>query len=96
MAASAASLEARPPILRPSIRVTGTRPNLPEATVQAVQPYQLHGTLYYQFILLFDGEARPRDARLSHDMAYPEPAAGDRVDVHSILGIIDGVRRLEV
>lgn len=67
---------------------------MPEATVQAVQPYQLHGTLYYQFILLFDGETRPRDARLSHDMAYPEPAAGDRVDVHAILGIIDGVQKL--
>ena len=68
---------------------------MPQATVQAVQPYQLHGTLYYQFSLLFDGEERPRDARLSHDMAYREPAAGDRVDVHSILGIIDGVRRLD-
>ena len=68
---------------------------MPQATVQGVQPYQLHGTLYYQFMLLFDGEERPRDARLSHDMAYPEPRAGDRVDVHAILGIIDGVRRLE-
>jgi hypothetical protein len=46
-------------------------------------------------MLLFDGEERPRDARLSHDMAYPEPRAGDRVDVHAILGIVDGVRRLE-
>lgn len=68
---------------------------MPKATVQAVQPYQLHGTLYYQLIVLFDGEQRPRDARLSHDMAYPDPAAGDRVDVHAILGIIDGVKPLE-
>ncbi len=67
---------------------------MPKATVQAVQPYQLHGTLYYQLILLYDGEERPRDARLSHDMAYPEPSAGDRVDVHAILGIIDGVKPL--
>lgn len=68
---------------------------MPQGTVQAVQPYQLHGTLYYQFMLLLDGDTRPRDARLSHDMAYPDPAAGDRVEVHSVLGIIDGVRRLE-
>jgi hypothetical protein len=66
------------------------------ATVQAVRPYELHGTRYYQFLLLFDGEQRPREARLSHDMAYATPAAGDRVDVHALLGIIDGVRRLEV
>ncbi len=68
---------------------------MPAATVQAVQPYELHGTRYYQFILLFDGEQRPREARLSHDMAYAAPAAGDRVDVHAILGIIDGVKKLE-
>ncbi len=68
---------------------------MPQATVQAAQPYELHGTRYYQIILLFDGEQRPREARLSHDMAYADPAPGDRVEVHAILGIIDNVRRLE-
>jgi hypothetical protein len=67
---------------------------VPLATVQAVQPYELHGTRYFVFLLLFDGEQRPREARLSHDMAYADPAPGDRVDVHAILGIIDGVKRL--
>lgn len=68
---------------------------MPQATVQAVQPYELHGTRYYRLILLFDGEPRPREARLSHDMAYADPAAGDRVEVHAILGIIDNVRPIE-
>ena len=69
---------------------------MPQGTVQAVQPYQLHGTLYYRLLVLLDGESTPRDLRLSHDMAYPEPAPGDRVEVHAILGIVDGVRRVEV
>jgi hypothetical protein len=67
---------------------------VPLATVQAVQPYELHGTRHFAFLLLFDGEQRPREARLSHDMAYADPAPGDRVDVHAILGIVDGVKRL--
>ncbi|MFN8638106.1 MAG: hypothetical protein U0360_01305 [Dehalococcoidia bacterium] len=68
---------------------------MPQGTVQAAQPYELHGTRYYQLIVLLDGEPRPREARLSHDMAYPDPAPGDRVEVHAILGIIDNVRPLE-
>ena len=66
-----------------------------QATIQAVQPYELHGVLYYRLIYVADGEAQLREARLSHDMAYVEPAAGDRVDVHAILGIVDRVTRLE-
>ena len=66
-----------------------------DATIHAVQPYQLHGTLYFQLRYVLDGEEQPREARLSHDMAYPDPRPGDRVDVHALLGIVDSVRRLE-
>ena len=52
-----------------------------QATIQAVQAYELHGTRYFQLRYVLDGEERPREARLSHDMAYPDPQAGDRVDV---------------
>ncbi len=65
------------------------------ATIQAAQPYELHGILYYRLLYLVDGEQQLREARLSHDMAYPEPDAGDRVDVHAILGIVDRVTRIE-
>lgn len=66
-----------------------------QGTIQAVQPYELHGTLYYRLSYILDGEEQVRDARLSHDMAYLDPQPGDRVDVHALLGIVDGVRRLQ-
>jgi hypothetical protein len=66
-----------------------------QATIQAVQPYELHGILYYRLLYVVDGEQQLREARLSHDMAYPDPDAGHRVDVHAILGIVDRVTRLE-
>jgi hypothetical protein len=66
-----------------------------KATVQGVQPYELHGTLYYQVRYVVDGDDRPREARLSHDMAYPDPQPGDRVEVHAILNVVDGIRRLD-
>ena len=66
-----------------------------QATIHAVQPYELHGTPYYRLIYIPDGDEQPREARLSHDMAYANPQPGDRVEVHALLGIVDGVRRLE-
>lgn len=59
------------------------------ATLQAVMPYELHGTRYYQLVFVPEGQQRPQQARLSHDMVYPDPQAGDTVDVHAILGIVD-------
>ena len=64
------------------------------AVLQAVQPYELHGVVYYRLLYLVEGESAPREARVSHDMAYPDPAAGDRVEVHALLGIVDRVTKL--
>lgn len=66
-----------------------------KATVQAVQPYELHGTLYYAVRYLVDGDERLREARLSHDMVYENPQPGDRVEVRAILNIVDGITRLD-
>ena len=55
-----------------------------QGTIQAVQAYDLHGLLYYHLRYVIDGEQQPREARLSHDMAYP-----------ALLGIADQIRRLE-
>jgi hypothetical protein len=65
-----------------------------QATIQAVQPYELHGTRYYAIRYVVDGEQQLREARLSHDMAYADPHPGDRVDVHALLGIVDRVTKL--
>lgn len=64
------------------------------ATIQAIQPFQLHGVLYYQLAYVPDGDtAAARVARVSHDMIYADPQPGDRVDIRAILGVIDRVER---
>ena len=63
------------------------------ATVQAVMPFELHGTRYYQVIYLPDGAVAPQQALLSHDMVDAGLRPGETVDVHAILGVVDGVRR---
>lgn len=65
------------------------------ATVTGIQPYELHGTQYYQLILTPDGGPRPIQARLSHDMIEGDPAVGDAVDVHAILGVVDRVTKVD-
>ena len=65
------------------------------AVLYAVQPYELHGTLYYALRYLVDGQEELREARISHDMAYATPQPGDRVDNHAILGIVDRVMKLD-
>lgn len=65
-----------------------------QAVVHVVKPYQLHGLLYYQIGYLVDGEQQMREARLSHDMVYPDPQPGDRVEVRAILGIVDQISRV--
>lgn len=63
------------------------------ATIEAVQPYDLHGVRYYRVIYRADGEDGLREARLSHDMVYGEPQAGDLVEVRAILGIVDRITK---
>ena len=42
-----------------------------------------------------DGEDGLREARLSHDMVYADPQAGDLVEVRAILGIVDRIAKVE-
>ena len=53
-----------------------------------------HGVRYYA-LQYADAAGRVMQARLSHDMAYPDPQPGDTVEVHAILGIVDRVTRIE-
>lgn len=63
------------------------------ATVQAVMPFELHGTRYYQIIYMADGAAGAQQARLSHDMVDADLQPGEAIEVHAILGVVDGIRR---
>ena len=65
------------------------------ATVQGIQPYELHGTPYFQLIMQPEGGPRPIQARLSHDMIEGDLQVGDTVEVHAILGVVDRVTRVE-
>ncbi|MBT5772768.1 MAG: hypothetical protein HOH95_00140 [Dehalococcoidia bacterium] len=65
------------------------------ATVQAVMPYELHGTSYFQLVLMPVDGPRPIQARLSHDMIEGDLKEGDLVEVHSILGVVDRVSYVE-
>lgn len=64
------------------------------ATLRGIQPYELHGTQYYQLVLNPDGAPRPIQARLSHDMIEGDLEVGDAVEVHQILGIVDRVKKV--
>jgi len=65
------------------------------ATVQAVMPYELHGTPYLQLVLMPVDGPRPMQARLSRDMVDGDPQEGDIVEVHQILGVVDRVSQVE-
>jgi hypothetical protein len=65
------------------------------ATIRAVMPYELHGTRYYHIVFDADGQPRPQQARLSHEMVHGDPKPGDRVEVHAILGVVDRIQRVD-
>jgi hypothetical protein len=58
-------------------------------------PYELHGTSYFQLVLMPVDGPKPIQARLSHDMVEGDLKEGDFVEVHSILGVVDRVSRVE-
>jgi len=58
-------------------------------------PYELHGTPYYQLVLMPVDGPQPIQARLSRDMVEGDLREGDLVEVHSILGVVDRVSRIE-
>jgi hypothetical protein len=65
------------------------------AVLRDVQQYDLHGVRYYRLLYVVEGEVAPREARVSYDMTYADPAPGDPVEVHALLGIVDRVTRRE-
>lgn len=65
-----------------------------EATIQKVNPYDLHGVRWYQIYLSYaDTPDRINEVRLSHDVVYKEPADGDNVSVESILSIVTEIKK---
>jgi hypothetical protein len=72
----------------------GERPKPQSGSIVDVRPYELHGTRYYAVMLRLDAEPdRAREARVSFDMIYDDPRAGDPVLVESVLGVVDRIAR---
>jgi len=61
------------------------------AIVKQLQPYELHGTPYYQIFLTSVENDAPIQVRLSSDMIDGDIEIGNQVEIHSILGVIDRI-----
>jgi hypothetical protein len=59
-----------------------------------VQPYDLHGTLYYRILFsLGTDDERVAEARLAHEAVYANPAVGDHIVIQRILNMVIGIDR---
>ena len=67
-----------------------------EAVIRQVQPYELHGTPYYQLIFSYADEPNvAREARLASDAVYPDPQPGDAVLVEAVLNMVMEIKKKE-
>lgn len=67
-----------------------------EAILRAVQPYDLHGVRWYRVAYSKpDAMEQVSEARISYDVIYPDPQAGDRVRIRLLLGVVDRVEKIE-
>lgn len=72
----------------------GERPKPVAGVIVDLRAYELHGTPYWAVLYRLDGDGdNAREARLSADMVYDGPAAGDRVLVTAVLGVVDRIER---
>jgi hypothetical protein len=74
----------------------GERPKPQPGVIVDLRPYELHGTPYFMVLFRLDSDPdTAREARLSFDMIYPEPRAGDHVLVEQVLGVVDKMSKAE-
>lgn len=59
-----------------------------EAVLRIVQPFQVHGALFYEigFSLASDPPGSVRRARVSDNLVYTDPKPGDRVKIALLMG----------
>lgn len=66
-----------------------------EATLAAIQPYEIHGTRYYRFAYtLDDNPGHYLEGRVAAESMYRDAAAGDRVEIQMLLGVINEVTKV--
>lgn len=65
-----------------------------EAILAAIQPYDVHGSKYFRIAYARrDDPDRVHEGRVAAESIYADAAAGDRVRIRMILGVIDDVSR---
>jgi hypothetical protein len=66
-----------------------------EATIQAIQGIDIHGTIFYDLVYVHSGEeGQPRRTRVGQESIYAEARPGDRVRVAYLMNVVTGVERL--
>jgi hypothetical protein len=66
-----------------------------EAILALVQPYDIHGTRFYR--IAYAQKDQPDqiiEGRVAVEGIYPQPQAGDRVEIQMLLGVINEVKKL--
>jgi hypothetical protein len=72
----------------------GERPAPVAGAIVDVRAFELHGTPYWAVRYRLDADpGAVQEARLSADMVYERPAAGDPVLITRILGVVDRMDR---
>ncbi|MBX0329279.1 hypothetical protein K2Z83_16515 [Oscillochloris sp. ZM17-4] len=67
-----------------------------EATIQAIQGVDIHGTIFYDLVYAHAGEeGQPRRARVGQESIYPGARPGDAVRVSYMMNVVIDVRRAE-
>ncbi len=65
-----------------------------EAIIREVNPYELHGVVYYRLVVSYIDEPNSvEEVRIAHDSIYDEPADGDRILVEAVLNVVTEVRK---
>lgn len=67
-----------------------------EAILAAVQPFEIHGTPYFQIAFATkENPDRVTQARVAAESIYRNPQPGDRVEIRLLLGVVDDVKKLD-
>jgi hypothetical protein len=66
-----------------------------EATIQAIQAVDIHGTIFYDLLYAHRGEeGQPRRARVGQESIYAGARPGDAVRVSYLMNVVTAVERL--
>ena len=66
-----------------------------EAILAAVQPYDIHGTHYFRIVYATKSDPdKMTEGRVAAEGIYRGAKPGDRVEIRTLLGVIDDVKLL--